>query len=116
MAMSNLRRLLSTPPPDLSRPAAIFSTVRSELCNSANRFFSSSPEKLQSHQDLPNNQHEAVNEQDQIQKLQDHGEENDEDDGDEPDMNKETGEIGGPRGPEPTRYGDWERNGRCSDF
>jgi hypothetical protein len=25
-------------------------------------------------------------------------------------------EIGGPRGPEPTRYNDWERNGRCSDF
>ena len=25
-------------------------------------------------------------------------------------------EIGGPEGPEPTRYGDWERNGRCSDF
>jgi len=25
-------------------------------------------------------------------------------------------EIGGPPGPEPTRYGDWERNGRCSDF
>jgi hypothetical protein len=25
-------------------------------------------------------------------------------------------EIGGPRGPEPTRYGDWERNGRCIDF
>ncbi|MCS4503603.1 hypothetical protein KBTX_00920 [wastewater metagenome] len=25
-------------------------------------------------------------------------------------------EIGGPRGPEPTRYGDWESNGRCSDF
>ena len=24
--------------------------------------------------------------------------------------------IGGPRGPEPTRYGDWERNGRVSDF
>jgi hypothetical protein len=27
-----------------------------------------------------------------------------------------TVEIGGPKGPEPTRYGDWERNGRCSDF
>lgn len=27
-----------------------------------------------------------------------------------------TPEIGGPKGPEPTRYGDWERNGRCSDF
>jgi hypothetical protein len=25
-------------------------------------------------------------------------------------------EIGGPRGLEPTRYGDWERNGRVSDF
>ena len=25
-------------------------------------------------------------------------------------------EIGGPKGPEPTRYGDWETNGRCSDF
>ncbi|MDD2877710.1 MAG: DUF1674 domain-containing protein [Acidiphilium sp.] len=25
-------------------------------------------------------------------------------------------EIGGPKGPEPTRYGDWEHNGRCSDF
>ncbi len=25
-------------------------------------------------------------------------------------------EIGGPRGPEPTRYGDWEKNGRCIDF
>jgi hypothetical protein len=25
-------------------------------------------------------------------------------------------EIGGPRGPEPTRYGDWERKGRCIDF
>ena len=25
-------------------------------------------------------------------------------------------EIGGPKGPEPTRYGDWERNGICYDF
>jgi len=25
-------------------------------------------------------------------------------------------EIGGPGGPEPTRYGDWERRGRCIDF
>jgi hypothetical protein len=25
-------------------------------------------------------------------------------------------EIGGPKGPEPTRFGDWERGGRCSDF
>ena len=25
-------------------------------------------------------------------------------------------EIGGPKGPEPTRYGDWEKAGRCIDF
>jgi hypothetical protein len=29
---------------------------------------------------------------------------------------KPVAEIGGPKGPEPTRYGDWEVNGRCSDF
>ena len=26
------------------------------------------------------------------------------------------GEIGGPEGLEPTRYGDWDVNGRCTDF
>jgi len=25
-------------------------------------------------------------------------------------------EVGGPEGPEPTRFGDWEKNGRCVDF
>ena len=25
-------------------------------------------------------------------------------------------ETGGPKGLEPTRYGDWERKGRCVDF
>jgi hypothetical protein len=25
-------------------------------------------------------------------------------------------EIGGREGPEPTRFGDWEKNGRCIDF
>ena len=25
-------------------------------------------------------------------------------------------EYGGPAGPEPTRYGDWEQKGRCTDF
>jgi hypothetical protein len=32
------------------------------------------------------------------------------------DINNETGEVGGPHGPEPTRYGDWEKGGRCYDF
>jgi hypothetical protein len=31
-------------------------------------------------------------------------------------INPKTGEVAGPRGPEPTRYGDWERKGRTSDF
>lgn len=31
-------------------------------------------------------------------------------------VNPNTGERGGPGGLEPTRYGDWERKGRLSDF
>jgi hypothetical protein len=33
-----------------------------------------------------------------------------------PPTKNERAEIGGPAGPEPTRFGDWERNGRCVDF
>jgi len=29
---------------------------------------------------------------------------------------KKPKEYGGPKGPEPTRYGDWEKAGRCIDF
>jgi hypothetical protein len=32
-----------------------------------------------------------------------------------PDIAQRT-EVGGPAGPEPTRFGDWEKNGRCIDF
>lgn len=31
-------------------------------------------------------------------------------------QDKKVKEIGGPPGPEPTRYGDWEKKGRVSDF
>ena len=31
-------------------------------------------------------------------------------------LNKEQEEFGGQEGPEPTRYGDWEKGGRCTDF
>lgn len=31
-------------------------------------------------------------------------------------MKQAEGEIGGPKGLEPTRYGDWERKGIISDF
>jgi hypothetical protein len=32
------------------------------------------------------------------------------------DANQAVSERGGPKGPEPTRYGDWEVGGVCSDF
>lgn len=32
------------------------------------------------------------------------------------DARPSTGETGGRDGPDPTRYGDWEKNGRCIDF
>ena len=32
------------------------------------------------------------------------------------DITEQQKEYGGPRGKEPTRYGDWEKSGRCIDF
>ena len=32
------------------------------------------------------------------------------------DQEQQPAEYGGPKGKEPTRYGDWEKNGRCIDF
>ncbi|MFP6681136.1 MAG: DUF1674 domain-containing protein [Gammaproteobacteria bacterium] len=34
----------------------------------------------------------------------------------DPEVSCKQKEIGGPSGLEPTRYGDWERKGRCVDF
>lgn len=69
-------------------------------------------------QQLPqeNQDQETVKKQEkeEITHQDSQNEEDDEDGGEY--VNKETGEIGGPKGPEPTRFGDWERNGRCSDF
>jgi hypothetical protein len=33
-----------------------------------------------------------------------------------PEKPKKVEEIGGPPGPEPTRYGDWQFNGKVTDF
>ena len=33
-----------------------------------------------------------------------------------PEPERESAETGGPKGREPTRYGDWERKGICWDF
>ena len=34
----------------------------------------------------------------------------------QPDQPSQIPEYGGRDGPDPTRYGDWEKNGRCIDF
>jgi len=34
----------------------------------------------------------------------------------QPAVQKPPREIGGRDGPEPTRFGDWEKSGRCIDF
>lgn len=33
-----------------------------------------------------------------------------------PAVQQPEGEKGGQAGPEPTRFGDWEKGGRCTDF
>ncbi|CAN4085749.1 unnamed protein product [Withania somnifera] len=87
--------------------------------NSASRLICSSTQGVQSKQDHPG-EHGARTLEEK-EKVDNKNEENtevegDSDEGDNGHVNKKTGEIGGPKGPEPTRYGDWERGGRCSDF
>lgn len=59
-------------------------------------------------------------EQKAIDELEDMSIIDDDDDGPMAWKNPATGEVGGPRGSlrgaEPTRFGDWEQNGRVSDF
>ena len=51
----------------------------------------------------------------EITKLSKQKEENDSKDNDL-DFKNTPKEKGGPKGLEPTRYGDWEKAGRCTDF
>ncbi|XP_022737242.1 succinate dehydrogenase assembly factor 4, mitochondrial [Durio zibethinus] len=116
MARANLSRIFSSIS-ELSIPKPSFTSFRSEssarsASNSASRFVCFSAQQPQlNHEEKPNEEKpEAVKENLEIEKK----EEEEDEDGDH--LNEETGEVGGPRGPEPTRYGDWERNGRCYDF
>jgi hypothetical protein len=115
MTSTSFSRLLSTTAsnPTLLRTGSQHLT-RSVSNSLTQLLFSSSSSNPVSEQSQPQSLH---NENQQTQtKEQQQQQEEDDDDGDEIDLNKETGEVGGPKGPEPTRYGDWERNGRCSDF
>lgn len=110
---SNLSRLFS--PPNLSR-SMMEPTKQLGLLTS--RFISSTSHKLHEthHHDkqISGDGEKIVDEK--ANDSDDEIDEEEDDDGDSLDINKETGEIGGPKGPEPTRFGDWEKNGRCSDF
>ncbi|GMH06792.1 hypothetical protein Nepgr_008632 [Nepenthes gracilis] len=83
------------------------------VTRSIGRLMSSSAQREQQPQ-----QGKSKNEDEVKVKVEDDVDEeiDDEDEDDGVYVNKETGEVGGPRGPEPTRYGDWEKGGRCSDF
>ncbi|QCD92111.1 succinate dehydrogenase assembly factor 4, mitochondrial [Vigna unguiculata] len=83
----------------------VSNSVTRLLCTSSTQLQQENPVKKQA-QSPQESVHEEI--------RQSHEQEEDNEDDDS--INEETGEIGGPKGPEPTRYGDWERNGRCSDF
>ncbi|KAK7380009.1 hypothetical protein VNO78_32335 [Psophocarpus tetragonolobus] len=83
------------------------------VSNSVTRLLSSSSTQPQ-HENPVKEEAEAPQEPLHDDSKQSHGTKENDEDGDS--INKETGEVGGPKGPEPTRYGDWERNGRCYDF
>ncbi|KAK8503878.1 hypothetical protein V6N13_021659 [Hibiscus sabdariffa] len=110
MAKAGLSRLFSSlSEHSIAKPS--FTSFRSD---SMTRFLCSSAQQSQL------NRGEKADEEDREvvkRNLESKNKKEEGEGGDEEDhVNKETGEVGGPKGPEPTRYGDWERNGRCSDF
>ncbi|XP_010049226.2 succinate dehydrogenase assembly factor 4, mitochondrial [Eucalyptus grandis] len=130
MAIVNLGRRLSASLADLSAPKLALARAvpeppaRSVAGSAAARLFGSSTEQPprgggnnpsgrgQPREDAA----KGIRQQQEEEEPRGEGEEEEEEEDDDGYMNRKTGEIGGPRGPEPTRYGDWERNGRCSDF
>ncbi|KAL3570590.1 hypothetical protein D5086_027839 [Populus alba] len=114
----NLNRLFSSLTPSsssntISKTWVIDTTpVRSEYTDRIVKLATQQlPQENQDQETVKKQEKEEITHQD----SQNEEDEEDDEDGGEY-VNKETGEIGGPKGPEPTRFGDWERNGRCSDF
>ncbi|KAJ4958033.1 hypothetical protein NE237_025144 [Protea cynaroides] len=96
------------------------SFIISSSVYSGRRFISSSGLRQQQENPKPAREEEGIpahlsKSEGNLENPDSSGQTNEEED-DDLDINEETGEIGGPKGPEPTRYGDWERGGRCSDF
>ncbi|XP_062120188.1 uncharacterized protein LOC133834553 [Humulus lupulus] len=108
----NLSRVFSSIS-NLSTPKLTSSFARSDPLNPAIRLISSS---AQQPRESVNKERKESSKKDLEFEKNEEDKDGEDDDGDELDLNEETGEIGGPKGPEPTRYGDWEKNGRCYDF
>ncbi|KAJ8899591.1 hypothetical protein K2173_018565 [Erythroxylum novogranatense] len=110
MARNNLCRLFSSLPK--------FPRTRSAILTGSNsastRLLSSSTQLQEETLKKQQLEKDSLNRNPQVETGEKRNEEEEENEEDL--VNIETGEVGGPRGPEPTRYGDWERNGRCSDF
>lgn len=104
---SNLYRLLSSP---IARPEFSNSASRRLIVTTAQLFQNQKPETKEFEE-----KDEIYRKTENETNFDSKDEQNGGEDSDEV-VNKQTGEIGGPRGPEPTRYGDWEQKGRCSDF
>ena len=88
-----------------------YRSFRGSQVLSSSRFFSNGVKDTKNSEEAPVNEKENGDDQE--------GEEARESDPYAPfpdNVNPITGERGGPKGPEPTRYGDWERKGRCIDF
>ncbi|KAK9178830.1 hypothetical protein WN943_028024 [Citrus x changshan-huyou] len=112
MARNNLGRIFASIA-DLSAPPKL-STPLVGSSNSVSRLIRSSSSTRQENSPVKEPGETVKSNQESEEIVDDQGDGNEEDTGDF--VNKDTGEVGGPRGPEPTRYGDWERNGRCYDF
>lgn len=110
----------STPRFGLLSSSSSSSSVSSKLSSSStSRLVHSSTRLLQKNQQPQEDSHPLKLKEHTASETENTLENDDENidyDKDGVNVNRETGEVGGPRGPEPTRYGDWERNGRCSDF
>ncbi|GLU12009.1 hypothetical protein SLE2022_287180 [Rubroshorea leprosula] len=115
MARSSFSRLFSSIS-EISTPKLTSTCARSDFASySATRLLCSTSQQPQiNRQSAVTGEKIETTEKDNLEIEDKVDEENGAEDDDH--VNKETGEVGGPRGPEPTRYGDWERNGRCSDF
>ncbi|CAH9059083.1 unnamed protein product [Cuscuta epithymum] len=86
------------------------------ICSSAKRFHVHKENQQDLAETLSEEKDKVQTEDGTVSNQESQNEEDGGKDGSGNDVNRETGEIGGPKGPEPTRYGDWERGGRCSDF